>query len=157
MTGWLFFPCLSYLINILPKCQTWHLLDVITSNLNLVWWSRLRPCVHHHGMTTDVFAPSCISSHKQYINSDINHHNLFCGYGIFLSLSPAILYLRIISVYNLCISFLFPLSPQCGDIFLFHFPFSSHCTLFYLLLFSRWIRLFLLLSICWTQIILGLK
>ena len=54
-------------------------------------------------MTTYVHAPSCVSSHIHYINSDLRLHFLICEYGIFLFLRCAIIYPRNMSAYNLCI------------------------------------------------------
>ena len=57
---------------------------------------------------TSVRAPSHVSSHIHYINSDLRHNFFICGYGIFPSLRSTISYPRTMSAYDLCISF--PLS-----------------------------------------------
>ena len=118
MPGWSIFPYLSYFITVLLKFPPWCLLDVITSNFNLVGWSWQRLCVHRHGMTTSVRAPSNVLSHIHYINSDLRCHFLICGYGIFPSLRLTISYPRNVSAYNLCIYFPFP------------FPFTFVSTLY---------------------------
>ena len=58
---------------------------------------------------------------------------------------------RTISAYDLCISYPFPMSPRCRDIFSSHFPISPCCILSCLLLSPRWIQFFSLLSPCWTR------
>ena len=57
MPGWSLFTYLRYLILVLLKLPTWHLLDVITSHLNLTRWSWQHPCVRHNGMMKSVCAP----------------------------------------------------------------------------------------------------
>ena len=49
---------------------------------------------------------------------------------------------------------LFPLSPQFGDIFSYHFPLSPCCILSCLLLFLSWIWFFLFLSLYWDRLLL---
>ena len=61
---------------------------------------------------------------------NLRHHFLICGYNIFLYLNCANSYPPTMSAYDLCIHF----PPFCGDIVLYHFPFSSRCILSCLLL-----------------------
>ena len=79
------------------------------SNFNLVWWLWWRLCVHRHGMTTYVRAPSRVLSYFHYINSDLRCHFLIFCYGIFMSLRRSKSYQRNMSAYNLCIFFPFSL------------------------------------------------
>ena len=58
MTGWSLFIYLLYFLTVLLKIPTWNLSDVITSRLNLNWWSRQFPCMHCHVTTTYMLVPS---------------------------------------------------------------------------------------------------
>ena len=152
---WPFFPYLSYFNTVLLKRPTWCLSDVITSHFNLVWWSWRRPSVHRHSMTTYVRAPPRVSSHIHYINSDLRHHFLICGYGIFTSLRHAMSYSQTMSAYDLCIFFFFFCLHAVETFFE---PFSFVSTL-YPFLSPSVSTLDLILSLlypCWNQFVLGL-
>ena len=72
----------------------------------------------------------------------------FCHYSV-----PSLI--RVLCTHTTCASlFIFPLSPRCGDIFLYRFHLSPRCILSCLLLYPPWIQLFLLLYPCWTQFLL---
>ena len=117
MPGWSFFPYLSYFITVLIKLLTWHSLNVITSHFNLVQWSWRRPCIHHHGMTMYVRAPS------RFCN--ISTTKIQTSVAIFLLMTMSsfrpyvvpsligVIFLRTTCAYL----FLFPLSPRCGEMF----------------------------------------
>ena len=81
--------------------------------------------MHRHGVTMDVCAPSRVSSHIHYINSDLLFHFLICGYGIFLSLRCAMSYLRTMYTYDLCISFPFSFISKLWRHFFVPFSFFS--------------------------------
>ena len=84
-----------------------------TSNLTFIWCHnvRLQSCLMNGACTvmawrrTYVCAPSRVSSHIHYMNSDLHGHFVICGYGIFLSLRRDMSYLWTLSTYDLCISF----------------------------------------------------
>ena len=66
-------------------------------------------------MTTYVRAPSCVSSHIHYINSDLRRHFLICGYSIFPSLRRTIFIPGVCLCTTCTFLVIFPLSPRCGD------------------------------------------
>ena len=149
-------PYLYYSITVLLKLLTWHWLDIITPHFNLAGCPLLRLCVHRHGMTEFVCAPSHIFSHIHYLNSDLRCNFLICGYVIFMSLHCNISYLRNMSMYNLCIYFTFPLVSMIWRFVLYHLSLSQRFILSCLILSLCWTRLFLFLPPCWTQFLIGL-
>ena len=154
MPKWSLLPYLSYFITVLLKHPTWPLSDVITSNLNLFGWSWWRMYVHRHGMMMYVRATSRVWSRIHYINLDLRHHFLICGYGIFPSLRHTISYPWTMSAYNLCI--FFSLCLHALYKFFYHFTLSPRYILSCFLLSPCCIRFLLLLSPCWTWFLLGL-
>ena len=102
--GWSLFTDLSYLILFILKHPTWCLSYDIMSDLNLIGCSVQYPCTGCHGATTSVRVPWRFSYHIHYINSDLRHHFLIYGYGIFTSLRPTFSYLRTMSECDVFIS-----------------------------------------------------
>ena len=139
-------PYLSYLIIVLLKRPTWRLSDVITSNFNIVRWSWRRPCVHRHLMTTDVLAPSLLSSHIHYINSDLRRHFIIIWlWHLSVLTSCHVLSADYVRVWLVHFFFFF-LRLHAVETFSHYFPLSPRCILSCLILSPRWIQFYLLLS-----------
>ena len=106
---------------------TWHLLDVITSDLNPIVWSWQHPCVRHYGVKTSVSAPWWFLYHTHYIVSGIFCLFIIVDYDIFSSLRPTISYPRTMSAYNF---FLFVSSPYVPTLDLITYLFDPTLTTF---------------------------
>ena len=126
----------------------------VTSDFNLVRCSWQCPCVHHHGMTTYVRASSRVSSHIQYINSDLRIH-LFVAMTSFCPYVVPYLIRGLCPRNNCAFLFLF-FCLHAVETFFNHFTLSPRCILSCIPLFKQWIQFFLLLSPCWTRFLLGL-
>ena len=139
MPGWSFFPYLSYFITVLIKLLTWHSLNVITSHFNLVQWSWRRPCIHHHGMTMYVRAPS------RFCN--ISTTKIQTSVAIFLLMTMSSFYpyivpylIRWLCPHMTCV--FFSLLHEFTYWILSFLLLSPHCIQFFLLICPFWIIFF---------------
>ena len=152
MTGWSFLPYILYFVTVFLKLPTWHFSDVITSTFNILGWSWRCLCVHRHWMT--VYVRACMRPHA-FRPISTTYIQTYVVILLFLALAYFCPYIVPFIIHELCsrrnCTFLsiFILSPQWGDILLYHFHLSPCCILSCLLL--SLIRLFLLLYTSWTQ------